>query len=86
MGDDEGIEWDGTAPVSVRLKNSLVFALDSIVERDTHKNRSDIIEQAVREFLERWYSDNDKITLTNYIEKAKLNGQCPKKKSGTNSN
>jgi metal-responsive CopG/Arc/MetJ family transcriptional regulator len=79
MGDDEGVEWDGTTPVSVRLKNSLVFALDSIVKRDTHKNRSDIIEQAVREYLERWYNDNDKITLTNYIERAK-NGQPPKEK------
>jgi len=80
MGDNETVEWDGTTPVSVRLKNSLVFALDSIVKRDTHKNRSDIIEQAVREYLERWYNDNDKITLTNYIEKAKQNGQPPKEK------
>jgi Arc/MetJ-type ribon-helix-helix transcriptional regulator len=71
LKENEKVEWDGTSPVSVRLKNSLVFALESIVSRDTHKNKSDLIEQAVREYLERWFMDNDKITLTNYIEKAK---------------
>ena len=82
MGDGEEacVEWDGTTPVSVRLKNSLVFALDSIVSRDTHKNKTDLIEQAVREYLERWFADNDKMTLTNYIEKAKQNGTKPIRK------
>ena len=78
--DEEVNEWDGTTPVSVRLKNSLVFALDSIVSRDTHKNKTDLIEQAVREYLERWFADNDKMTLTNYIEKAKQNGLKPIRK------
>ncbi len=79
MGDTELVDWDSTAPVSIRMKNSLIFALDKIVERDTHRSRTAIIEQAVREYLEKWYEANDKITLTNFIEKAKQSGAAPQK-------
>lgn len=78
MGEGELVEWEGTTSVSIRMKWALVHALDSIVKRDTHRSRTDVIEQAVREYLEKWFTDNDKITLTNYIEKAKQNSTEPK--------
>lgn len=63
IGDKTPTAWDETSIVSVRLKNSLIAIVDDIQQRDTHKNRTDIIEQAVRDWCERELQKNGQTLL-----------------------
>lgn len=61
--------WEETSVVSVRLKNSLIKVIDSIVRQGTHKSRGDLIEEAVRDFCERSVKDTFGVSLLTYIER-----------------